>query len=103
MQIKIAESGAEIARCFRVMVQLRPNLTEDTFVPRIRELQRGGYELAFLDDAGEVRAVAGFRMSDMLSRGRHIYNRFGLECKSLRVPRFPAGRSNLIIFKRLLR
>ena len=73
VQIEIAESDAEIARCFRVMVQLRSHLTEDEFVPRVRELQRNGYELAYLEDAGEVRAVAGFRMGDMLARGRHLY------------------------------
>lgn len=73
MDIKIASSDAEIARCFPVMAQLRPNIIRDAFVARIRDLQRGGYELVYLEDGGELQALAGFRIGDMLARGRHMY------------------------------
>lgn len=73
MEIKIASSDADIARCFPVMAQLRANVTADTFVARIRDLQRGGYELAYLEEGAQIRALAGFRIANMLARGRHIY------------------------------
>jgi GNAT superfamily N-acetyltransferase len=73
MVIKIAETDSEISRCYDVMVQLRPDLTREGFVARIRELEGGGYELAYLEDEQAVRAVAGFRIGDMLHRGRHLY------------------------------
>lgn len=73
VQVRVAESDAEITRCFSVMAQLRPDLTGPAFVGRIRELQQRGYELAYLEDVGGIRAVAGFRIGDMLARGRHLY------------------------------
>ena len=71
--IQIARSDADIARCFAVMKQLRPELQETEFVGRVRLQEKGGYSLAFLEDDGEVRAAAGFRFIDNLVRGRVLY------------------------------
>jgi GNAT superfamily N-acetyltransferase len=73
MTISVANTDAEIARCFPVMVQLRPNLTEAEFVPRVRRQQSEGYQLAFLEEAGAVRSVAGFRVHGRLHAGRTMY------------------------------
>ena len=73
-RIRIARTKAEIKRCFPVMAELRPYLIEDEFVERIRRQQKqAGYEMAFLDDAGAVRAVAGFRVTECLWAGRFFY------------------------------
>jgi GNAT superfamily N-acetyltransferase len=66
MEIRIAE-------CFDVMVQLRPKVTRGEWVPWIRALETDGSQLAYLTDAGTVRAVAGIRIGNMLARGRHMY------------------------------
>lgn len=71
--IRIADSDEEIARCFPVMRELRTHLAEDDFVPRVRLQQRNGYELGYLEDAGAVRAVAGFRVLENLASGRVLY------------------------------
>jgi len=71
--VKLATSDPEIARCYPVVVQLRPHLSEDAFVPTVRRQQLGGYELAFVEDEGEVAAVAGFRVLDNLFAGRMLY------------------------------
>lgn len=72
--IALAETDADIARCFPVMVQLRPQLTEAEFVSRIRRMQTERYKLAFLSDAtGTVRSVAGFRRMEMLHSGITLY------------------------------
>ena len=74
MKVKLAESEADIKRCFPVMVQLRPHLTSDEFtLGAKRQSQQEGYQLAYLEDANEIKAVAGFRVSEMLSRGRFLY------------------------------
>ena len=74
MTLAFAETDADIARCFPVMVQLRPHLRADEFVPRIREQMREGYRLAFLaDDGGTVRSVAGLRIMHLLHCGRTLY------------------------------
>ena len=71
--IKLAETDEEIARCFPVMHQLRDHLTEENFLPQIRRMQTEGYHLAYLEDAGEVKALGGFRIFEMLARGRFMY------------------------------
>jgi GNAT superfamily N-acetyltransferase len=73
MTIALAQSDDEIARCFPVMLQLRPHLVEADFIARVRRMQREGFHLAFLDDAGAVRAVAGYRFYDKLHSGRNLY------------------------------
>ncbi len=73
-QIEIAESDAQIAATFRVMSQLRPHLEESAYVSRIREMMRtDGFRLVALIDEGEVRAVAGYRIMNMLYVGSLLY------------------------------
>ena len=71
--IWLAETDADIARCFPVMFELRPHLAAATFVPLVRAMQKEGYLLAALEEEGEVRAVAGFRINVILARGKNLY------------------------------
>ena len=71
--IRIARSDQEVQRCFRVMQELRTHLQEAEFLPTIRRQQLTGFQLAFLEDEGEVRAVTGFRFIDNLVSGRILY------------------------------
>lgn len=73
MKVQIAQTEAEIAQCFSVIVQLRPHLTRDSFVAQVLRQQKEGYQLAFIETEGTVRAVAGYRLMEMLSRGRFVY------------------------------
>ncbi|MEO7414995.1 MAG: GNAT family N-acetyltransferase [Opitutaceae bacterium] len=74
MNIRLAETDADISRCFPVMVQLRPKLAEKDFVARILRNAAEGYHLALLEDNdGVVRSVAGFRAMDRLHVGRVLY------------------------------
>ncbi len=74
---RLAETDEEIARCFAVMAELRPHLAAKGFVGRVQAQQAEGYRLAFLEGAGEaageVVAVAGFRVMEMLATGRTLY------------------------------
>jgi len=72
-KIKLAETAAEIARCFPVMAQLRPHLNPEEFVARVEAQQAQGYRLTSLEDQGAVAAVAGFRMMEVLATGRTLY------------------------------
>lgn len=71
--IKLVESEQDIDRCFDVMVQLRTHLKRTEFVTTIKRMQSDGYQLACLEDQGEVRALAGFRILEMLARGKFMY------------------------------
>ena len=71
--IHLAESESDIRRCHPVMVQLRPQLAADEFVARVGRQRAEGYEVAYLESESQVRAVAGFRIVEMLMHGRHLY------------------------------
>ena len=73
LQIALAESDADILRCFPVMAQLRPHLVKAEFVARVRRMQGEGFLLARLEEDGTVRAVAGYRFHEKLFSGRTLY------------------------------
>jgi GNAT superfamily N-acetyltransferase len=73
MSIQIAQSDREINSCFPVMQQLRPHLDPEKFVAQVRRQQQSGYQLAFLSQSVEIKAVAGFRLSECLAYGKFLY------------------------------
>lgn len=73
MQIHLAESAEAIARCFPVMQELRPHLDADGFALRVERQSQSGYEIGFLEDDGEIKSVAGFRIIETLAWGRTLY------------------------------
>jgi GNAT superfamily N-acetyltransferase len=73
-RIAIARDVADIERCFSVMRELRTHITnEKEFVDRVLRQHKQGYELAFLEAEGEVRAVAGYRFLESLFSGKNLY------------------------------
>ena|SRR5688572_3290491 len=69
-----SESDEQIAATFDVMRQLRPHLVREGYVADVRALMASdGFRLAALTDAGEVRAVAGYRYMRMLYCGHLLY------------------------------
>ncbi|MEO5644728.1 MAG: GNAT family N-acetyltransferase [Bacteroidia bacterium] len=74
MKIELAATDEEIQTCFPAMHELRPFLTAEDFVPRVRRLMKGGFQLVYIKtDDGKVPAVGGFRIVEMLHRGKSIY------------------------------
>ena len=69
---ELLEPG-EIAAAWPVMRQLRPHLDEAQFVAAVATQRAEGYRLAGVWSRDRVCAVAGFRVSTMLARGRHLY------------------------------
>lgn len=73
-KVAVAETVDEVARCFEVMRELRTHLaTNAEFVARVQRQQEEGYRLAWLEAEGTVRAVAGYRVFDLLFSGRTLY------------------------------
>lgn len=71
-KIALAESDEEIINCFSVMAELRPHLTKNEFLPTVRRLsENAGFQMAYLTD-GEIKAVAGFRISEWLAGGKYM-------------------------------
>jgi GNAT superfamily N-acetyltransferase len=71
-RIFIASSDQEIKDCFPIMAELRPHIHRDEFLVRVKRQAEDGYQLACIMD-GEVKGVAGFRMSENLAWGRFLY------------------------------
>ncbi len=72
-KIAIATTANEVERCSAVMRELRPHIDAAEFASRVKSQQDEGFQLAFLELADDVRAVAGFRIMDMLFSGRTLY------------------------------
>ena len=71
--IRVAETDADIDRCFPVMSKLRPHLARVAFVETVRRQSEGGFVLAYLSVGEVIHSVAGFRQIDNLVGGRILY------------------------------
>ena len=74
MRIAEATAPSDVARCFPVMRQLRTRFDDEAeFLAQVERQRTTGFRIAFLEDAGGVRAVAGYRMAESLFAGRYCY------------------------------
>ena len=73
LDVQIAQTPAEIERCFPLMLQLHPVLAEADFVLRIQLQQQEGYRLAYIEHESAIVSVAGFRIQTVLWSGRTLY------------------------------
>ena len=69
MQIQKATTKDELALCYQVMKDLRPHHTQETFINTAEQMQKEGYHLLFLTDAGKPVCVAGYRITTTLYDG----------------------------------
>lgn len=68
-----AITDEEIEKCFNVMVELRPHLVRNEFLPTVRQMEAQGFRLAFMEEQGRVVATAGYRINTNLFMGKHLY------------------------------
>jgi GNAT superfamily N-acetyltransferase len=55
------------------MRHLRDFEDAESFLERVRTQERSGYQLAYLEHEGRVATVAGFRFTENMAWGRHLY------------------------------
>src|SRR5688500_10486494 len=73
MTIAFAVTDEENNDCYDVMSQLRPHITREDFLPRVRRQMTGfDFRLAYVRDDEDVKAVAGIRISEWLHGGRYL-------------------------------
>lgn len=71
--ISIAQTDAEIQNCYAVMSELRPHISADEFLARVkRQTKNSGFRLVYLLDEEEVKAVGGFRIAEWLAGGKYL-------------------------------
>jgi len=72
--IKKMLSDSDVLATYPVMKQLRTHVGEQEYVERVkRQKAAAGYEVAAVIDDGQVRCVAGYRISECLSWGKFLY------------------------------
>ncbi|HET8728038.1 MAG TPA: GNAT family N-acetyltransferase [Alphaproteobacteria bacterium] len=72
--IERAKDNSAIAAAFPVMHELRPHLADSAeFVARVARQMQDGYRLVVLKEGPYPVACAGYRVQEMLSRGRFLY------------------------------
>lgn len=71
--IKIATTDNEINNCYAVMSQLRPHISQDAFLTKVRDQMQDNYHLAYVESDTQVVACAGFRYSQNLAWDKFLY------------------------------
>jgi GNAT superfamily N-acetyltransferase len=73
-EILLAKTEEQISSCYEVMRQLRPHLEDcQKFTEQVQRQIKEGYILAYLQEEGSVRSLAGFRFLEFLAWGRVLY------------------------------
>lgn len=73
MDVSVATSDGDIAACYPVMSELRPQISVKEFIPLVRHLgSTTGFKLAFLRADGEIKSVAGYRIAEWLAGGKYL-------------------------------
>ena len=68
------KSDEEILSTRAVMLQLRPHVPPDDYLPTVRRMMASGFHLAaVVDEDGVILAVAGYRFLEMLYSGKMLY------------------------------
>lgn len=72
--VKIMESDSEIMTTFSTFKQLRPHVTEDLFLEKIKRMhEQYGYHIVAVVENDEVQAAAGYRITESLAWGKYFY------------------------------
>jgi GNAT superfamily N-acetyltransferase len=71
--IFIARTDEEILSCLEVLLLLRPQLRQSSFLAQIRRQQAQSFQLVALRVDGVVKSVVGFRVAEYLIWGKIVY------------------------------
>ncbi len=82
--VRKAATDADILACFDCMQELRPTIERDTFVARIRQMEKQGYRLAGVSADDRIVAVAGYRLMHTLFGGDTLYVDDLVTCAAVR-------------------
>jgi hypothetical protein len=73
MDIKAAENENDYLKCWKVIKELRPHLTESEYLSMMNEMKSEGYRLAYIEDGGIAASAIGFRYLQFMFNGKHFY------------------------------
>lgn len=73
-KIFVAQTLADLERCFPVMKELRPHLSFEQYISIYEQSHKtDGYEIVAIEEDQKILAVMGYRILFDFVRGMHIY------------------------------
>jgi GNAT superfamily N-acetyltransferase len=73
MKIEIADTDNKILKCFDVLKELRPVLTQENYLSALKGFISRGYYLIYIEENGKAVAASGYRFAEHLYWGKAIY------------------------------
>ncbi len=73
MKVELARSAQDLERIAPVLLELRDHYDTNGLLEQIRKQQKDGYQVAYVEEDGEVLGVAGFVITSKLAWHRHLY------------------------------
>ena len=92
MTVNIAESDGELEKISGVLLQLRTAFNRESLIAQLKKQRQLGYQVAYVESAGEVLCVAGFVVGTKLAWGNHIYVDDLVTAENRRSKRAPVRR-----------
>ncbi|MBU8911273.1 MAG: GNAT family N-acetyltransferase [Desulfobacterales bacterium] len=73
MNVKLLGTDSELEDVSRVLLQIRQTYSKEELIAQIKEQQKSGYQIAYVEIDHKVVTVIGFIIGNKLTWGRHIY------------------------------
>lgn len=73
MEVKLADHNSDLHAIAVILQQLRTQFPVAYIKTQIIEQMGNGYQIAYIEDNGDVLCVAGFVFGQKLTWGKHIY------------------------------
>ncbi|MFN8299889.1 MAG: GNAT family N-acetyltransferase [Chitinophagales bacterium] len=73
MTILFASTDEQLLQCRRAILELRPHITEEEYLPAARQLLQEGAKMIYVDAPHDAPAVAVFRINYYFYRGKNMY------------------------------
>ena len=73
MDVKLAQDNQALEKIAPILRQLRTQFSQTALIEKIRQQQESGYQIAYVEQDGQVLCVAGFVIGEKLAWGKHIY------------------------------
>lgn len=73
MNIQFATTDKQLFLCYKVVHNLRPNITEDIYLEKAKLLLSEGAQMIYIEDEGKAAAFSVFRINYYFYRGKNMY------------------------------
>lgn len=73
MELKIVSTEPDLDKVCRVLLPFRTSFSRETLIEQIKEQQKTGFQMAYVEKDEKAICVAGFVIGYKLAWGKHLY------------------------------